>query len=185
VNPEPFSEAEDQAASYGLQAVPVGRAGDSLYLGVVGTNTIDGLEVLPFVSPSREELMEYELARMVYLLSRPDKPRVALLSGIDMSGGMDMQTGQQRERWAIQEQINEMFLVETVAADDESLPQDVDVLVVIHPRDLADPLLADIERFLAAGGRLLAFVDPHAESATPPDPNDPMAAMSMDRTSNL
>src|SRR5699024_11134683 len=55
VNPEPFSEAEDQAASYGLQAVPVGRAGDSLYLGVVGTNTIDGLEVLPFVSPSREE----------------------------------------------------------------------------------------------------------------------------------
>lgn len=185
VEPEPFSEAEDQAASYGLEAVPVGSGGESLYLGVVGTNTIDGLEVLPFLSPSREQFLEYELARMVSLLSRPDKPRAALLSGIDMDGGMDMQTGQQREPWAIQEQINEMFDVASVAADDDSLPEDIDVLVLVHPQDLSDALLADIEGFLADGGRLLAFVDPHAESATPPNPNDPMAAMNMDRASNL
>ncbi|WP_376690825.1 Gldg family protein [Wenzhouxiangella sp. EGI_FJ10409] len=185
VEPEPFSEAEDQAASYGLEAVPVGNGDESLYLGVVGTNTIDGLEVLPFLSPSREQFLEYELARMVSLLSRPDKPRAALLSGIDMDGGMDMQTGQQREPWAIQEQINEMFDVASVAADDDSLPEDVDVLVLVHPQELSDALLADIEGFLADGGRLLAFVDPHAESATPPNPNDPMAAMNMDRASNL
>ena len=185
VEPEPFSEAEDQAASYGLEAVPVGNGGDSLYLGIVGTNTIDGLEVLPFLSPSREQFLEYELARMVSLLSRPDKPRAALLSGIDMDGGMDMQTGQRREPWAIQEQINEMFEVEPVAAGDESLPADVDVLVLVHPQDLNDALLADIEGFLADGGRLLAFVDPYAESATPANPNDPMAAMNMDRASDL
>ncbi|RFF28706.1 MULTISPECIES: Gldg family protein [unclassified Wenzhouxiangella] len=185
VDPEPFSEAEDQAASYGLEAAPVGSGGDSVYLGIVGTNTIDGLEVLPFLSPSREQFLEYELARMVYLLSRPDKPRVALLSGIDMDGGMDMQTGQQRDPWAIQEQINEMFEVETVAAEDDSLPDDVDVLALIHPQGLSEALLADIERFLSEGGRLLAFVDPWAENATPANPNDPMAAMNMDRGSNL
>ncbi len=185
IEPEPFSEAEDKAASYGLEAVPVGNGEDSLYLGIVGTNTVDGLEVLPFLSPSREQFLEYELARMVSLLSRPDKPRAALLSGIDLDGGMDMQTGQRREPWAIQEQINEMFEVESVAADDESLPADVDVLVLVHPQNLNDALLADIEGFLADGGRLLAFVDPYAESATPPNPNDPMAAMNMDRASNL
>ncbi|HSH27160.1 MAG TPA: Gldg family protein, partial [Wenzhouxiangella sp.] len=64
-------------------------------------------------------------------------------------------------------------------------PAEVDVLVLIHPQNLSDALLADIERFLADGGRLLAFVDPWAESATPDNPNDPMAAMSMDRGSNL
>lgn len=185
IDPEPFSESEDQAAGYGLEAVPVGNGGDSLYLGIVGTNMIDGLEVLPFLSPSREQFLEYELARMVSLLSRPDKPRAALLSGIDMSGGMNMQTGQQREPWAIHEQINEMFDVETVAPEDEALPDDMDVLVLIHPQNLSEALAADIERFLAQGGRLLAFVDPYAETATPANPNDPMAAMNMDRGSNL
>ena len=185
IDPEPFSEAEDQAASYGLEAVPVGSGGDNLYLGIVGTNMIDGLEVLPFISPAREQFLEYELARMVYLLSRPDKPRAALLSGIDMDGGMDMATGQQREPWAIHDQINEMFDVESVNAEDEALPDDLDVLVLVHPQDLSDSLLADIERFLAEGGRLLAFVDPYAESATPENPNDPMAAMNMERSSDL
>lgn len=185
IDPQPFSEAEDQAAGYGLEAVPVGSGGDSLYLGIVGTNMIDGLEVLPFLSPAREQFLEYELARMVYLLSRPDKPRAALLSGIDMDGGTDMQTGQQREPWAIREQIGEMFEVEAVNASDEALPVDVDVLVLIHPQELSDALLGDIERFMADGGRLLAFVDPWAESATPDNPNDPMAALDMERGSNL
>ncbi|WP_376696115.1 GldG family protein [Wenzhouxiangella sp. EGI_FJ10305] len=185
VDPEPFSEAEDQAGSYGLEAVPTGSGGDSLYLGIVGTNTIDGLEVLPFISPSREQFLEYELARMVYLLSRPDKPRVGLLSGIDMDGGMDMQTGQQQDPWAIQEQISDMFEVERVNSEDESLPEDIDVLALVHPQELSDALLADIEAFLSEGGRLLAFVDPWAENATPANPNDPMAAMNMDRGSNL
>jgi len=59
------------------------------------------------------------------------------------------------------------------------------VLVLVHPQDLNADLLADIEGFLADGGRLLAFVDPYAESATPPNPNDPMAAVNMDRASGL
>lgn len=185
IDPAPFTEAEDQAARYGLESVPVGSAGDSLYLGIVGTNMIDGLEVLPFLSPARESFLEYELARMIYLLSRPDKPRVALLSGLAMSGGFDMQTGQQREPWAIHDQIREMFDVETLRPGDEHLPEDIDVLVLVHPQALSDALLADIERFLAAGGRLLAFVDPHAETATADNPNDPMAAMSLDRSSSL
>ncbi|NEZ03661.1 ABC transporter [Wenzhouxiangella sp. XN201] len=185
IDPEPFTEAEDQAARYGLEAVPVGSGGEELYLGIVGTNMIDGLEVLPFLSPGRESFLEYELARMIYLLGRPDKPRVALLSGLDMDGGVDMQTGQQREPWAVLEQIEQMFDVETVEVDADSLPEATDVLVLVHPQGLPEALLSDIEGFLAGGGRLLAFVDPFAETAMPDNPQDPMAVMSMDRTSNL
>src|SRR5699024_742834 len=58
IDPAPFSEAEDRADGYGLEAVPTGRADDSLYLGIIGTNMIDGLEVLPFLSPAREQLLE-------------------------------------------------------------------------------------------------------------------------------
>jgi ABC-type uncharacterized transport system involved in gliding motility auxiliary subunit len=185
IDPEPFSEAEDRAAQYGLEAIPVGGAGDELYMGIVGTNTVDGLETLPFLSPSRESMLEYELARMVYLLSQPERPRVGLLSGIDIEGGMNRQTGQRSQPWAINDQVREMFDIARVSAEDEALPEDIDVLVLIHPQGLSDGLLADIERFLAEGGRLLAFVDPFAESATPADPRNPMAAMDMERSSNL
>jgi ABC-type uncharacterized transport system involved in gliding motility auxiliary subunit len=185
IDPEPFSEAEDRAAQYGLEAIPVGGAGDELYMGIVGTNTVDGLETLPFLSPSRESMLEYELARMVYLLSQPERPRVGLLSGIDIEGGMNRQTGQRSQPWAINDQVREMFDIARVSAEDEALPEDIDVLVLIHPQGLSDGLLADIERFLAEGGRLLAFVDPFAESATPADPRNPMAAMDIERSSNL
>lgn len=185
IDPAPFSEAEDRAAGYGLEAVPTGRGDDSLYLGVVGTNMIDGLEVLPFLSPAREQFLEYELMRAIYLLSRPDKPAVGLLDGLGMRGGFDMQTAQTRPPWAIHDQIHELFDVKTISADDDSLPKEIEALVLVHPQNLGEALVEDIERFLAGGGRLLAFVDPWAESAAPDNPDDPVAAMSMDRASDL
>ncbi|HLR86959.1 MAG TPA: Gldg family protein [Wenzhouxiangella sp.] len=185
IDPAPFSEAEDRADGYGLEAVPTGRADDSLYLGIIGTNMIDGLEVLPFLSPAREQLLEYELMRAIYLLSRPDKPVVGLLDGLGMGGGFDMQTGQTQPPWAIHDQIYELFDVRSVSASDDSLPDGMDVLVLVHPQNLDEDLVKGIEDFLAEGGRLLAFVDPWAESAEPDNAGDPVAAMSMDRASDL
>lgn len=185
IDPAPFSEAEDRADGYGLEAVPTGRADDSLYLGIVGTNMIDGLEVLPFLSPAREQLLEYELMRAIYLLSRPDKPVVGLLDGLGMGGGFDMQTGQTQPPWAIHDQIYELFDVRSVSTSDDSLPDGMDVLVLVHPQNLDEDLVKGIEDFLAEGGRLLAFVDPWAESAEPDNAGDPVAAMSMDRASDL
>ncbi len=185
VDPRPFSEEEDQADRYGLEGVPVSAAGENLYLGIVGTNMVDGLEVVPFISPAREAFLEYELARMIYILSQPERPRVGLLSGLPMDGRLDMQTGQQQEPWAIREQIGEMFEVESIETSADSLPTDIDVLVLVHPVDLSGEMLRDIDRFVLEGGRLLAFVDPYSESDPGPDAADPAAAMAMDRTSSL
>ena len=185
IDPLPFSEDEDQADRYGLESVPIGRGEDKLYLGIVGTNMLDGLEVLPFISPAREAFLEYELARMVYILSRPERPRVGLLSGLPISGGFDMQTGRPSEPWAIDQQIRQMFEVENIDTGAVALPNDIDALVLIHPQNLGDDLLADIDRFVLQGGRLLAFVDPFAETDPGPDPSDPMAALTIDRHSSL
>lgn len=185
IDPRPFTEEEDDADRYGLEAVPTGRAEESLYLGLVGTNMLDGLEVLPFISPAREAFLEYELARMIYVLSRPDRPRVGLLTSLPMDGGFDMQTGRPREPWAIHNQIEQMFDMERIGADAEQLPDNIDALVVAHPKELGDRLLADIDRFVLEGGRLLAFIDPFAETDPGPDPSDPMSAMTADRHSTL
>ncbi len=185
VDPRPFSEDEDRAELMGLQGVPTGSGDEVLYLGLVGTNMIDGREVLPFISPAREAFLEYELARMIYILSQPSRPRVGLLTGLPMAGGMNPQTGQMREPWAIYEEIQELFEVESIDMGASGLPEDLDVLVLVHPRDLEAEMLADIERFVLGGGRLLAFLDPHAEADPGPDPSDPMGAMTAEVHSSL
>lgn len=185
IDPKPFSEEEDRASLLGLEGVPVGPGGDRLFLGIVGSNRVDGREVLPFISPAREAFLEYELARMIYILSQPRRPRVGLISGLPMAGGFDFQSSRQLEPWAIHDEIRELFDLETIEIDAQALPELIDVLVLVHPRGLAPALLADIERFMLAGGRLLAFVDPFAETDPGPDPSDPTGALTADRYSTL
>lgn len=185
IDPRPFTDEEDRAVLLGLQGIPVRGAAETLYLGIVGTNLLDGREVLPFVSPAREAFLEYELARMIFILSQPSLPRVGLLSGLPMSGGFDFQSGRSLEPWAIYNEITELFEVESIDLDASALPGDLDVLVLVHPRGLGEELLADIERFTLAGGRLLAFLDPHAEADPGPDPLDPMGALTADVYSTL
>lgn len=185
IDPAPFSEEEDDAARYGLEGVPTGVGGDSLYLGIVGTNLLDGLEVMPFVAPSREAFLEYDLARMIYSLSQPDLPKVGLISGLPISGGFDMQTRQPREPWAIYTQITEQFDIENIEPTASELPEDIDVLVLIHPKDVSEALMAEIDAFVQDGGRLLAFVDPYAETDPGSNPADPMAGLSAERDSGL
>ncbi len=185
IDPEPFSEAEDDAARYGLEAVPLNQAGDVLYLGIVGTNAVDGLEVLPFLSPNRESSLEYDLARMISTLAQPERPRVGLLSGLPMEGGFDMQSGRRTPAWAVYEQWNELFDLTSVQPDAGALPEDLDALVLVHPRELSPDLLYAIDQFVLGGGRLLAFVDPFAEADPGDNPGDPASRFTAERSSSL
>lgn len=185
IDPVPFSEAEDAASRYGLEAVPLSQAGDVLYLGLVGTNTVDGLETLAFLSPNREAFLEYDLARMVSTLASPDRPQVGLISGLPMSGGFNLQTGQRNPAWSVYEQWQELFEVTTVPAGATALPAELDALVLVHPKNLSDELLLAIDQFVLGGGRLLAFVDPYAEADPGDDPNDPASRFLAERASSL
>lgn len=185
IDPLPFSEQEDDAARYGLEGVPLSQAGDVLYLGVVGTNQVDGLEVLPFASPQREAFLEYDLARMVSTLASPDRPRVGLISGLPLSGGMNPQTGQRNPAWAIHDQWNELFDVQTLQPTASSLPDDLDALVLVHPKQLSEAMRRAVDQFVLGGGRLLAFVDPYAEADAGDNPMDPAARFTAERDSSL
>ncbi len=62
IEPEPFSEEEDNAVSFGMQGVPVNNAGELLYFGLIGTNSTDGEELIPFFQM---------MARMATTTSKP------------------------------------------------------------------------------------------------------------------
>jgi len=185
VDPVPFSPEEDQAAQYGLQGVPVGSAGDMLYFGLVGTNSLDGMEVMPFLQPDKEKFLEYDLAKIVFSLSHPQHKKVGLISGLDMQPGFDPATQSVSEAWVIHQQFSQLFELQDIPADTGVIPDDLEMLVLVHPKDLSEDMLYQIDQFVLRGGRLLAFMDPLAESDLGGDPNDPMARMNAGGSSTL
>jgi ABC-type uncharacterized transport system involved in gliding motility auxiliary subunit len=185
VNPVPFSPEEDEAAAYGLQGVPVGSTGDTLYFGLVGTNSLDGLQVMPFLQPEKEKFLEYDLAKIVNSLSHPVQRKVGLISALDMQPGFDPATQSMREAWVIHQQFSQLFELQDIATDAAELPPDLELLILAHPRDLSDSLLYQVDQFVLRGGRLLVFMDPLAEADLGGDPNDPMARMNAGGSSSL
>jgi len=163
IDPQPFSEDEDRAAEFGIRAVPVDNSGSSLYLGLAGTNSTDGRAVIDFLDPSKEPFLEYDVAKLVVELTQPKKPVIGWLSSISMSGGFDPASGQPQPAWLVYSQAQQLFTVRNLSPGLTQVEPDVDVLVLVHPKDLPQPALYAIDQYALRGGRLLVFVDPLAE----------------------
>ncbi len=166
IDPEPFSVDEDRALAYGLRGIPLGAEGESFYFGLVGTNTLDDELTIPFLSIDREAFLEYDLTKLVYQLANPKLPTIGLLSSLplDGAGPQAMMAGQPAEPWVIYDQLRQLFEIQKLSNDMESVPEDLDVLVVVHPKDLPQRVLYAIDQFVLGGGRALVFVDPFAEA---------------------
>ena len=164
IDPQPFSEAEDRAAEFGLQAVPLSQTGEQLYFGLAGTNELAQREVIPFFALEQEGLLEYELSRLINGLAQVEKPQIGLISGLPIAGGMDPMSGQPAAPWVVYEQLQQVFDVQELEADIDAVPADIDVLLLVHPKMLSEAALFAIDQFVLRGGKLLAFIDPLAET---------------------
>jgi len=188
VDPEPFTDAEDDASSAGLAAVPLQAGGAKIYFGLVGTNSIGSQEVIPFFDPGKETFLEYDVSRLIYALSRADKPVIGLMSWLPLEGGFDPTQGPQGRRpaWIISQQIRGLFEVKTIETSASEIPEDVDVLMIVHPKSPSDETRYAIDQFVMRGGAALVFVDPLCEADIPPGAaQNPMSMLSADRSSNL
>lgn len=140
---------------------------------------------MPFLQPEKEKFLEYDLAKIVSSLSHPVHKKVGLLSGLDMKPGFDPATQRMREAWIIHQQFSQLFDLQDIPADTTDLPDDLELLILAHPRNLSDRLLYQVDQFVLGGGRVLAFMDPLAEADLGGDPNDPMARMNAGGSSTL
>lgn len=183
IDPQPFSEDEDRAAEFGLQAVPMGARGESLYFGLAGTNSTDGREVIGFFQPDKEEFLEYDVANLIHRLGNPKKAVVGVLSMLPVDASFDQLSGRMQQGWASIAQLREQLQLRTIAADSATIDQDVDVLLVIHPKELQPKTLYAIDQFVMRGGKLIAFVDPQSQNDQAGAQGGPMAMGS--RSSSL
>jgi ABC-type uncharacterized transport system involved in gliding motility auxiliary subunit len=185
VDPQPFSDDEDRAGEFGLQSLQSG-GGDALYFGLAGTNSTDGRSAIPAFQADREEFLEYDVAKLINELGTPKKPVIGFISTLGMQGQFNPQTGQMGDPWPIYTQIEELFTVRSLTPDVDHIDQDVDVLMLVHPKQLPPKTLYAIDQFVMRGGRILLFVDPNAGADTSgQDPSNPMAGMMADHSSDL
>lgn len=169
IDPLPFSEAEDRATAFGLEPVPVGSRGQSLFLGLAGTGATGAETVIPFFQPDKEAFLEYDIAKLIQSLSAQRRPVVGLMSSLSMGPGFDPSTGQASQGWVIDGELRQLFELRRVERDVDSIDLDIDLLVLVHPKGVSERAEYAIDQFVLGGGRLMVFVDPYAEA----DPEGP------------
>lgn len=169
IDPEPFSEAEDQAVAYGLRQLPLGGAGEVAYMGLVGSNMTDDELTIAFFHPEQEESLEYELTKLVFNLANPKRRVVGVISELPLFGAPGGQP------WTLVNMLRETFEVRDLGRSTPAIPAGVDTLLLIHPKALSEQTRFAIDQFVLRGGRAMIFVDPLSEADdTQPDPEAPM-----------
>lgn len=182
IEPEPFSEAEDQAVGYGIQQLPISATGDMGYLGLVGTNATAQEIPIPYLNPEHEGALEYEVTKLIYTLANPKKRVIGVLTDLPvLAGSPNPQTGEPGRAWASFELLKELFELKTLDRELGKIDADIDTLLVVHPKDLPRKMLYAVDQFILGGGKAIIFVDPMAEEDRPErDPNNPMVMPKID-----
>src|SRR5205814_4245875 len=154
-NPTPDSDAEDSAKLDGIEGQAISAEGEPFYLGLA-ISMLDESVALPFLSPSRERMLEYDVARAISQAITPQKPIVGLMSALPVLGEfnpMMMRMGQRgQEPWIVVNELKRDFTVKEVALGVDKIDDDIKVLVVIYPREISDGAQYAIDQFILRGG---------------------------------
>ena len=174
VDPRPFSDEEVQAIRYGLTKFSITEE-ENFFFGLVVQTQFGVEKVIEFFSPDRQNFIEYDISYLIDTAITRDKKRVGVLSSIAVAGDdvtgymaqmMRMQGQQPKPAWAIVTHLKQLFDVSTVSPETDII-EDVDILLVIHPKNLPDKTLFAIDQFVLKGGRTIICVDPHCVSDQP------------------
>ena len=182
IDPEPFSEDEDLATQFGIQPVPVTQGGEEIYFGLVVTNgsgedtpfNMQVSETIPLIRPDQEEFLEYEVIKLVAKVDNPDLPVVGLITQLDIDGGFDPVRGQATAPWMVMEYIRQLYEVRRVDIADidanNHINDEIDILMVVHPQNLSEETLYQIDQYIMRGGAIMLFLDPNADSMVTQSP---------------
>jgi len=156
IDPEPFSAEEDNAVNYGLQGLAVDNTGTDLYLGLVATSSVELKRVIPFLQPAREANLEYDISQLIYNLVHPQRKAVGVISALPLQG-------RESSPWVVWQQMAQSFDLRSFKLDVATIPNDIDVLMLVNPAAFTSDALKAVDKFVMRGGHVLAFVDPYSE----------------------
>jgi ABC-type uncharacterized transport system involved in gliding motility auxiliary subunit len=166
LDPKPDSDAEDSARLDGVQGQTIASnlTGDKIYLGLA-VSCLDAKTQIPFLSPEREGLLEYDISRAVSSVVNPKKAVIGVMSALPVLGReatpmMMMQRQRGTEPWVFIQELKENYTVREVPVSAEKIDDDVSVLLVAYPKGITESAQFAIDQFLLRGGKMVALLDP-------------------------
>ena len=195
IDPKPDSDEAQEALDDGLDGKPINQHGDLFFFGLHFETQTGSTDVIDFLWPDRQEDVEYEISRRIYELLWPSTQRIGVLSSLEVIPSSDpymaqllaAQGRQAPQPWIAVRLLQERYDVRRIEPDTEHIsPDEIDLLVVIHPRNFSTKTLWAVDEWVATGGNTLIFVDPFAiNDQAPPNPQNPMAGMQYTPASSL
>jgi gliding motility-associatede transport system auxiliary component len=175
IDPRPFSDEEQEALRYGLKRYQI-TENENFFFGLVAKTQYGAVKSINIFTPDRQNSVEYDISYLLDTLISRSKRKIGVLSslpvmGDEMSGYMaqmmQMQGKQPRPPWLIVRQLKQQYEVHEIKKDVDEI-KDVDLLMVIHPKELPEKTLFAIDQFVLRGGRTIVCVDPHCFIDQPP-----------------
>ncbi|NII52933.1 GldG family protein [Luteibacter sp. SG786] len=167
IDPVPYSDDEDAAESYGLSPASGGSNGERVFFGLVGMSASGDVppQAIPFFDPARESFVEYDIAKLLYELGMPTKPRLGVVSSLPVEGNLVIG----EPAWTVLRQLDQLADVTNIDPDGLThIDPAIKVLLLIHPKHLSDDALYAIDQYVLHGGHLVVYVDPDAEMDNAP-----------------
>lgn len=172
IDPRPYSDEELAAIRYGLRRFNI-TEDESFFFGLVVQTQFGATKIIDFFSPDRQEFVEYDISYLIDTAVTRQKKRLGVLSSLSVMGDseymirmMQMQGQQGRRKWGIISHLEKQFEVTSVPTDVSEIT-DVDLLLVIHPKDLSEKTQFAIDQFVLKGGRAIICLDPHSIADAP------------------
>ena len=188
INPRRDTDAEELAVNDGIRLL-----NNAFYIGMA-VSYLDNTEVIPVLDPSRATNLEYDISRAIknVLKLKEEREVVGVMSSLNVWGGADptnpmamMNRGQQQPPWYFLQQLQRDFNVERIEPAATEIPTTVNVLLLIHPKNVSEATEYALDQFVLRGGKLIAFVDPLAQRDDSGQQNPQMRIPGMGGGSNL
>ena len=164
-NPIQDSAAETSAIMDGIKGQTT-RSGNKFYLGIT-VSALDHNTTIPFLLPTNEQTLEYDITRSIYDVTHPQKPVIGLISSMPVMGYQGFVSSQHTKRppWIFIQELQKVFKVKQLEYDTKYISPNINVLMIIHPQDLSLGTEFAIDQYLLRGGKLFIFVDPYCFAA--------------------
>jgi gliding motility-associatede transport system auxiliary component len=165
LDPKPDSDAEDSANLDGIEGQNINLT-DRIFLGLA-VRCLDQKVAIPFLSPDRQTLLEYDLSRAISSVANPKKTVIGVMSALPVTGQkaspmMMRQRQPQNQPWVFLNELKQSFDIRDVSLTAEKIDDDISVLVVVHPQGISEQAEFAIDQFLMRGGKMVALLDPYS-----------------------
>ncbi|MGD9784547.1 MAG: Gldg family protein [Hyphomicrobiaceae bacterium] len=167
----PDTQAEDTARAAGVRDIGL-SAGGSFMLGLV-LEAGERRTTLGYLNPERAPVLEYDVAHALTGLARDRTPRVGVLSSLLSPRN----AGEPHPALGILEELKRSYDVAVVPYFAETLPEDLDALLVADASVLRPSMLYAIDQHVMGGKGLVVALDAFvrfnaASNAAVPAPGD-------------